>query len=234
MTAPPQDPTDPGEQYQLSPGSRPPLFPGRSGRFWSWLVVGVAIAVGAAYTLGRAVGDDDTPATAPTVIVRPAPAPAAPPVITDSANIDRVAVIAEAVAPTVVQLVTSDGLGSGVIYDSSGLILTAAHVIAGVDTVEVRLADGRLFEGTVVGTHDLTDVGVVKIDGATDLPVATLGYGPQIRVGELAVALGSPFGFDQTVTAGIVSAVNRTVNRVPMVQTDAAYDGRDQALRAHR
>ena len=158
------------------------------------------------------------------MIVRPAPAPAPATDITSSDDIDRVAVVAEAVAPTVVQLVTSDGLGSGIIYDSSGLILTAAHVIAGADTVEVRLADGRLFTGRVVGTHQLTDVGVVKIDGATDLPVATLGYGTQIRVGELAVALGSPFGFDQTVTAGIVSAVNRTVNRVPMVQTDAAIN----------
>jgi serine protease Do len=137
--------------------------------------------------------------------------------------VDRIAAVAATVGPTVVQLETESGLGSGVIYNASGLILTAAHVVEGEPSVAVRLADGRLFEGEVLGTHGPTDIAVIAIDGL-NLPTATLGYGDQLQVGELAVALGSPFGFDQTVTSGIVSSVNRTVNGVPMVQTDAAIN----------
>lgn len=139
-----------------------------------------------------------------------------------SATVD-IAQVAADVAPAVVQLEAEEGLGSGVIYDSSGLILTAAHVVAGAETVNVRLADGRLFRGEVVGTHPTTDVAVVSIEGE-GFPTAILGYGSATRVGETAIALGSPFGFDQTVTAGIVSATGRNVNGVPMVQTDAAIN----------
>lgn len=123
-----------------------------------------------------------------------------------------------------VRLVTSTGLGSGVIYDADGYILTAAHVVEGSATVSVQLADGREFRGDVLGTHEVTDVAVVKINDADNLPVAQLAVGLQLQVGQMAVALGSPFGFEQTVTAGIVSAVNRSVNNVPMVQTDAAIN----------
>jgi serine protease Do len=75
----------------------------------------------------------------------------------------------------------------------------------------------------VIGTHSPTDVGVISID-AEGLSVAVLGYGADTRVGETAVAVGSPFGLDQTVTAGIVSANGRNVNGVPMIQTDAAIN----------
>lgn len=134
-----------------------------------------------------------------------------------------IAAVAANVGPAVVQLEAASGLGSGVIYDSSGLILTAAHVVAGTADVDVRLADGRLFAGTVVGAHEATDVAVISIEGS-GLPTAVLGYGTMARVGEIAVALGSPFGLDQTVTAGIVSATGRNVRGVPMVQTDAAIN----------
>ena len=153
-----------------------------------------------------------------------ATAPGSPPIITSSDATDRVAAVAQTAAPSVVQLETAEGLGSGVIYDERGLILTAAHVVAGDDAVAVRLADGRLLEGEVVGRHELTDIAVVRIDSPGPFPVAVLGYNDQLQVGELAVALGSPFGLDQTVTAGIVSAVSRTINGVPMVQTDAAIN----------
>ena len=142
----------------------------------------------------------------------------------DPAGPDRIAAVAEAAAPSVVQLESDNGLGSGVIYDPAGLILTAAHVVEGSESVQVRLADGRIFDGRVVGTHAPTDVAVVSIDAATAFPVAELDYGGTHRVGELAVALGSPFGFDQTVTAGILSSIDRTVNGVPMLQTDAAIN----------
>jgi serine protease Do len=164
------------------------------------------------------------PIAAPTfqAPVAPPARPASPGDPTDlPAN--RIAAVAAAVGPAVVQLEAPQSLGSGVIYRDDGLILTAAHVVEGSDTVRVRLADGRSFEGDVLGTHAPTDIAVIRIE-ADDLPTATLGYRNKLRVGEPAIALGSPFGFDQTVTAGIISAVNRTVNGVPMVQTDAAIN----------
>ncbi|MCZ6567020.1 MAG: trypsin-like peptidase domain-containing protein [Actinobacteria bacterium] len=145
------------------------------------------------------------------------------PVSPTSAGPSDIATAAALVSPAVVQLESDVGLGSGVIYDSEGLILTAAHVVNGVNEVNVRLADGRQLEGRVLGTHTVTDIAVVAISGA-DLPVATLGYGTGADVGETAIALGSPFGLNQTVTAGIISATGRNINGVPMVQTDAAIN----------
>lgn len=137
---------------------------------------------------------------------------------------DPVADIAAAVSPAVVQISTDFGLGSGVIYSKDGLILTAAHVVQNATNVDIRLFDGRTVRGTVLGRHEPTDVAVVKIDGSPDLLVAQLATGADIRVGQLAVALGSPFALEQTVTAGIVSAVDRNVSGVSMVQTDAAIN----------
>ena len=132
------------------------------------------------------------------------------PVSLTSAGPSDIATAAALVSPAVVQLESDIGLGSGVIYDSEGLILTAAHVVNGVSEVDVRLADGRLLEGRVIGTHTATDIAVVAISGA-DLPVAALGYGTGADVGETAIALGSPFGLNQTVTAGIISATGRNI-----------------------
>lgn len=137
---------------------------------------------------------------------------------------EPVAEIAEAVSPAVVQISTTGGLGSGVIYDQDGLILTAAHVVQGATDVAIRLYDGSRVDGVVIGTHPRTDVAVIKIDGRPDLPVAELAVGTEIRVGQLAVALGSPFGLEQTVTSGIVSAVDRNIDGISMVQTDAAIN----------
>ena len=136
-----------------------------------------------------------------------------------------VAEIAAAVGPAVVQIEAGAALGSGVIYDASGLILTAAHVIdtAG-DVVDVRLADGRLVDGQVIGAHAATDVAVIKIEPIDGLHVAVLAPADSLRIGDQAIALGSPFGLEQTVTAGIVSAIDRIVNNVIMVQTDAAIN----------
>ncbi|MEA1902306.1 MAG: trypsin-like peptidase domain-containing protein [Actinomycetota bacterium] len=150
------------------------------------------------------------------------PAPVTPPAATSLAPAD-IAAAAAMVSPAVVQLESEGGLGSGVIYDSEGLILTAAHVVDGVNQVNVRLADGRLLEGEVIGRHELTDIAVIGIPGV-GLPVASLGYGTTAHVGETAIALGSPFGLNQTVTAGIVSATGRAINGIPMVQTDAAIN----------
>lgn len=142
-----------------------------------------------------------------------------------SSGEEPVAAVAAVVAPTVVQIETAQGLGSGVIFDPDGLVLTAAHVVQGATTVTVRLADGSTLDGTVVGADTDSDIGVVSVDaGGEDLPVAVLAdQAPD--VGDLAVAVGSPFALDQTVTAGIVSALDRPAPSggpsVGTIQTDA-------------
>jgi len=120
------------------------------------------------------------------------------------------------------------GQGSGFITRSDGVILTNAHVVEGASDVSVTLPDGRSFSGKVLGTDPLTDVGVVKVV-ASKLPVAPLGDSSRVRPGEWAIAIGNPLGLDNTVTAGIISAIERTNavgegQRVPYIQTDAAVN----------
>jgi putative serine protease PepD len=148
---------------------------------------------------------------------------------------EPVADVAEALLPSIVQIDTGGGVGSGVIYDSAGLIMTAAHVVEsaavvdGVATVDVRLFDGRVVTGTVVGADAVTDIAVIQIE-ESGLTAAPLALDEKPRVGQLAIALGSPWGLDSTVTSGIVSAVDRTLtdfageNSRSMLQTDAAIN----------
>ncbi|MPZ91380.1 MAG: PDZ domain-containing protein [Actinobacteria bacterium] len=138
---------------------------------------------------------------------------------------EPVAEVAKALLPSVVQLETDGGLGSGVVYKDGGLILTAAHVVEGNTDVVVRLSDGRRVDGSVLGTDPHTDIAVIDAE-ADDLEVATLAIDVPLEVGQTAIAIGSPFGLDSTVTAGIVSAVGRTLQTqsggaVSAVQTDA-------------
>jgi serine protease Do len=117
-------------------------------------------------------------------------------------------------------------LGSGFIVDSNGVILTNAHVIVDAQEVSVTLSDRREFKAKVIGTDPLSDVAVLKID-AKDLPAVKIGNPKVTRVGEWVVAIGSPFGFENTVTAGIISAKSRTLPRegyVPFLQTDVAIN----------
>lgn len=120
------------------------------------------------------------------------------------------------------------GQGSGFITRSDGVLLTNAHVVDGASQVGVTLPDGRSFSGKVLGADPLTDVAVVKVV-ATGLPVAPLGDSNKVRPGEWAIAIGNPLGLDNTVTAGIISAIQRTNalgegQRVPYLQTDAAVN----------
>lgn len=120
------------------------------------------------------------------------------------------------------------GQGSGFITRSDGVLLTNAHVVEGASEVSVTLPDGRSFTGKVLGADPLTDVAVVKVV-ASKLPVATLGDSNKVRPGEWAIAIGNPLGLDNTVTAGIISAIQRTNavgegQRVPYIQTDAAVN----------
>ena len=120
------------------------------------------------------------------------------------------------------------GQGSGFITRSDGIVLTNAHVVEGASEVSVTLPDGRSFSGKVLGSDPVTDVAVVRV-AATGLPVAALGDSSKVKPGEWAIAIGNPLGLDNTVTAGIISAIQRTNalcegQRVPYLQTDAAIN----------
>lgn len=118
------------------------------------------------------------------------------------------------------------GTGSGFIISADGLILTNHHVVDGADEIKVRLTDNREFKGKVLGSDAKTDIAVVKID-AKDLPYLTMGNSDELKVGEWVAAIGSPFGLDNTVTSGIVSAKSRKLpsdQYVPFIQTDVAVN----------
>ena len=144
--------------------------------------------------------------------------------IIPEANVTRVAKV---VGPAVVKISTlrerivysfffermvqrEQGLGSGVVIDAAGHILTNYHVVEKAKTIGVVFPDGRQFEARVVGGDYYTDIAVLKVDG-NDLPVASLGDSSATVVGELAVAIGNPYGFDHTVTAGVISALGRSL-----------------------
>ncbi|MGU7779500.1 DegQ family serine endoprotease [Burkholderia sp. PU8-34] len=116
------------------------------------------------------------------------------------------------------------GVGSGFILSADGYVMTNAHVVDDADTIYVTLTDKREFKAKLIGVDDRTDVAVVKIQ-ASNLPVVAIGDSNKVRVGEWVVAIGSPFGLDNTVTAGIVSAKGRnTGDYLPFIQTDVAVN----------
>lgn len=116
------------------------------------------------------------------------------------------------------------GVGSGFIISADGYVLTNAHVVDGADDVYVTLTDKREFKAKIIGVDKRTDVAVVKIDG-NNLPRLTMGDPGKLRVGEWVIAIGSPFGLDNTVTAGIISAKARdTGEYLPLIQTDVAVN----------
>lgn len=141
--------------------------------------------------------------------------------------------VADTLMPTVVNIRAPHGQrggsGSGVLFTPDGFLLTNHHVIQGQTQVRVRTGDGRELSGRVVGADPWTDLAVVQAD-ASDLPYATLGDSAGLRVGQLAVAIGRPFSFDSTLTAGVVSALGRTLRSITghlvdnVIQTDAALN----------
>jgi len=121
------------------------------------------------------------------------------------------------------------GTGSGFIINKEGDIITNAHVVSGADKVTVILKDGRQIEGKVLGSDELTDIAVVQVK-ADNLPVVSLGSSQSLQPGDWAIAIGNPLGLDNTVTAGIISAIGRNSGqigvdkRVSFIQTDAAIN----------
>ncbi len=201
--------------------------PRRSG-LRSRFVAAQAAAALAIVVVTAAVTQGLTPASA-TAQATPSSPVVATTVNSASAPAGSVAAVAQQVGPAVVSVRTDQGLGSGVIYDPSGLILTNAHVVSGAQSITIGMVDGRHFAGKVVGADTGFDVAVIKIDGS-NLPTAPLGASGNLQVGDSVVAIGNPFGFDHTVTTGVVSALNRPVSEgqgsysQPMVQTDAAIN----------
>jgi serine protease Do len=118
-------------------------------------------------------------------------------------------------------------LGSGFIIDKKGYIITNNHVIEGADEIQVRLSDKEEYDAEIIGSDPKTDVALIKIDPKDDLPVAPLGNSDELKVGEWVMAIGNPFGLEQTVTAGVVSAKWRKLGMGPyedFIQTDAAIN----------
>ena len=183
------------------------------------LVYGSAAAAMIMFAGGVWLWQQDSPTTTPTVAATEAEA-------------GSPTEVAAALGPAVVHieilggLEAGGGVGSGVIYDTTGLVLTAHHVVSLSDEVTVRTADEREFNGRVVARAPERDLAIVALDGAENLVAATIAEPGTVEVGEPAIALGSPFGFQQSVTAGIISGLDRELE-TPMgtltglIQTDA-------------
>jgi S1-C subfamily serine protease len=161
-------------------------------------------------------------------------------VINDPQNATTATAAAAKAAPSVVTVYVSgssgSGSGSGVVLTDDGYVLTNNHVVAEPGSgavVQVRTADGTLYDATIVGTDPSADVAVVKLDGASGLTPATFADSDKVQVGDVAVAIGAPLGLSNTVTDGIISATNRAVNLgsngnentvIDAIQTDAAIN----------
>jgi putative serine protease PepD len=225
--------------------------PGRGHGFAGVLAASVlAAGIASAATLGGLVGTGvvQLPTAADTPAASGAGAAASstsPLTITSS---DAVVAVAESASPAVVTITTesagsggfgpfsmpSTGVGSGFVFDASGLILTNQHVVADGGAITVTFQDGTELAGTVIATDDTHDLAVVRVE-ATDLPTLPIGDSSALEVGQLVVAIGSPLGtYTETVTSGILSATGRTIEigsefsrsttMTGLLQTDAAIN----------
>ena len=223
----------------------PPRQPRRGGGFASLFMaalLGAVLASGGTFVTLEAVGVGAAPTAAPAATTS---ANSADQASTKTASGDPDADIVAAaakVSPAVVTITSTGtasngfgrgfqttGVGSGTIFNSAGWILTNRHVVDGATNVSVQLADGRTFTGTIYGESSTSDLAIVKID-ATGLPTAAVGDSTQLVVGQRVIAIGDPLGdFQSTVTSGIVSGLNRSIDvenehLTGLVQTDAAIN----------
>ena len=186
----------------------PPPKPPRQG-----LSVGRKAIAGLALA-AMAVGGGAVGAVAATSFQDTRVVSAPSPVFKSASNQLTVAEVARKVQPSVVMIQGQTGEGSGVVLSDDGLILTNNHVVVGAGQggqMTVKFNDGKTAKATVVGTDPSTDLAVIRADGVSGLTKASLGDSDQIQVGDSVLAIGSPLGLDGSVTAGIVSALNRTV-----------------------
>jgi putative serine protease PepD len=201
---------------------------------WAAVIIASVVLGGAVVVGVDAVTNDDGGDGHTTVIETSSPSTTQG---VASSSIDDVADLYEAVRPSVVRINASDsgsnsgGLGSGIVIDKDGHILTNNHVVAGYDQIDVQLADGTSSSATVVGRDVGNDMAVVKADLPADkLVPAKLGDSDAIRVGETVIAVGNPFDLAGTVTEGIVSGVGRSLNEGggrplrQLIQADAAIN----------
>lgn len=240
---------DAGIATQLASVEYNPIIAGMSAMSRSKSICVVCLAVLAGLLAGFGVGN--FPATRADAIA-PLAIPAtnsSPPVTvatTTGVGGNFVSEVYKAVSPTVVHITNKStqvafgfsGLhqyesavtGSGVIVEDSGYILTNHHVIAGAEEIIVVLNDGREFTATIIGQDPGTDLALIKVEADTPMPAATLGDSSQIEVGEWVVAIGNPRGYDWTVTAGVVSALDREIVSMTgqtvrgLIQTDASIN----------
>jgi S1-C subfamily serine protease len=158
------------------------------------------------------------------------PAVTTPPVTVSGNTLDAIREAAvEKVRPAVVQVnvvtASGEGLGSGVILDSRGFIVTNNHVITGAERIQITLYDGTSLAAQLIGTDQLDDLAVVKVSTTAKLTTVTLGDSSKLQVGQEVLAIGNPLGITQTVTSGIISALDRAVSSIPdAIQTDAAIN----------
>ncbi|HEX7399567.1 MAG TPA: trypsin-like peptidase domain-containing protein [Candidatus Limnocylindrales bacterium] len=230
--------------------ANPAPAPGGGGRGRSGLVgvvvaaslVSATLASMGTYGLLRASGSLDKPAPAPAAVQGQTVTTAQPVVIDEQSAITTAAA---KVSPAIVTItssgaaqnpndpfgqIPSTGVGSGVIFNANGWIITNKHVVAGSSQLQIALQDGRQFDGTIYGIDTLTDLAIVKVD-ATGLPTAPIGNSSAAKVGQLAIAIGSPLGtYTNSVTSGIISAFGRTIQVEDgtqlrnLIQTDAAIN----------
>ncbi|MFI1017924.1 S1C family serine protease [Streptomyces sp. NPDC020965] len=191
-----------------APPAQPPHAPQghrRRGRRTVGLLVAVAIVAatvgGGTAALVDGFGDEGTAPTGSGITGTNV----------STSSTGTVAGVAEAVTPSIVEISSGRSTGSGVIITGDGEIITNNHVVSGADTVKVRLSDGKSYQADVVGTAPDKDLALIKLKGASGLKTAALGDSAQLKVGEEVVAIGSPEGLTNTVTSGIVSALDRDV-----------------------
>ncbi len=183
-----------------------------------------------AASAGATAGSSSTPTTSPIATSTPTATPASMPIDGALGQLQQeYETVVQRVSPSVVVIETQLGLGSGIVFDTAGDIVTNAHVVGGATTFTVTLADGRQYPGKLVGTFVANDVAVVRID-APNLQPATFADSSQLRVGQIVMAVGNPLGLQASVTDGIVSALGRTVSESGSVtlpgtiQTSAAIN----------
>ncbi len=226
QTAPKASPGTPLSPPSSVPTTESAAAPSRASSRWGWRAIVAFLSGGLVAAAGFGAAQLGTGADDTTAAVGQTQTVATTLQASDAAQVlEPAAFVAEALGPAVVQIETNLGLGSGVVFDD-GLIITNNHVIDGAEELFVQMADGETFPATLVGADANTDIAVVSVGKGKNLPIANLALDEEVKVGQVAIAIGSPFELQQSVTAGIVSAVNRPIFNerqriVAMIQTDA-------------